>query len=1064
MRRISLKRGLLATSLLAGIAGGTWGAAFAQEADDETAPIVVTEEDEEDDEAPGQLRQERIIITGSRVARDEFSSISPLQVIDGEVARDLGLIDASDLLGQTTVVQGQQTTTGLSTSAGLLSDNGPGSATASLRGLDAGRTLVMVNGRRLAPAGVRGAPSAPDLNLIPGSLIDRVDVLLDGASSVYGSDAVAGVVNFILRTDFDGLQLDAYVTDPEMRNDGGRQHVYTATWGVSNDKGFIGVAGEHSITEGFTRRDFGSFYEPYTDPCQRFYSQGLSGEIYESCTGSFGAGAASTRFGFLGFEEGRQTPGLPAGFYPIPVTADLLTPGSVNGAALLLFPEELNAVFAPDFNRTSLYVTGEYAPGVYGDLTTYFEGSYANRQTTTNTSGQGRVDIPFNYALGNFGGTPANTAQLFFGNRFLNETEVAQARFIGGVKGDLPFMDNVGPLSNWTYDAYASYSRSNGDDAVQGIPYFPRLQQTLANTRFDTATGQFVCDPRTVTGQSQQITCRPLNFFDPTFITTGRFSDPADNEYLFPNRITNTVVEQSVYNGFISGELFDIPTGGPLSLVLGLEYREDAIKTITDAGASGGTFQGFVGDPGANGKRWLKESFAELDIPLIKDKPLIKELSFNLAGRLTEEENFGEESTYRVQGQYAPTDWLSFRGTFGTSFRAPNLGEQFGGRVTGFAPAGFADPCRTPGVAVPFGDYDNNPATPDTREYVPSLDNRDPALIANCLNGGGPFGVPGTDPFSLGIRGLGTTNPVFFGAPTQVASGSNPDLEAETSEAITYGLVFEQPWTDAFDLRTSATYYKIEVNDEVDSLTAQTIVTRCYNSVGLTDPTCGFLTRAPRDPADDTSGEVTFVNALNQNLGQQVVEGIDYNAEFGFDFNLPRIEGDFRYDLIARATQSLTQTGEEFQATQTFINDDLGEFGNPEWRLNLTNIFGFGDYSFLWQSRYLDSMIEDNDDEFDQVTTGFDPCIQAGDRFPGGSPQAGNVPAGACISFDNVTDYWVHDMAVTWRGETTTLRAGISNVFDDAPPITNNNGQGTLGGIGYDLGGRTLFVNVSKRF
>ena len=1054
MSRISMKKGLFATSILAGVSGGLWGAALAQDAPPADDAVVVIEEDDDEDES----RQERVVVTGSRIARDEFSSVSPLQVISGEVARDLGLVDASDLLGQTTVVQGQQTTTGLSTSAGLLSDNGPGSATASLRGLDSGRTLVLVNGRRLAPAGVRGAPSAPDLNLIPGTLIERVDVLLDGASSVYGSDAVAGVVNYILRTDFDGLQLDAFVTDPEMSNDGGRQQVYTATWGVSNDKGFMGFAAEHSFTEGFTERDFGSFYEPYQDPCQSVYTQGLSGQIYESCGGSFGAGSASTAaFGFLGFEEGRNEAGLPPGFFQIPVTGDLLLPESENGAALLLWPEELNAVFRPDFQRTTLYSVGEYAPGLYGDLTTYYEASYSSRETLTDSSGQGAVDIPGDYALGNFGGL---TGTLFYNSRFRNDTEVSQMRIIGGVKGDLPFMDSVGPLSNWTYDAYASYSRSNGTDVVSGVPFTPRLEQTFSNTRFDDDLGEFVCDDRPVNGTV--VTCRPLDFFDPTFITTGRFSDPADNEYLFPNRITNTIVEQTVYNAFATGELFDIPTGGPLSLVVGFEYREDAIKTVTDAGASGGDFDGFFSDPGSNGDRWLREAFTEIDAPLLMDKPFAQELSLNLAARYTEEENFGSETTYRIQGQYAPVDWLRARATFGTSFRAPNLGEQFGGRVVGFGNPN--DPCRVPGLAVPFDDYDNDPNTPDTREYNPDLETREQVVIDNCLNGGGPFNIEATDPFALGVSGLGTQNPVFFGSPTQVASGSNPELDAETSEALSAGFVFEQPFTDAFDFRASVTYFEIEVNDEVDQLTANTIVNRCYNSVGLTDQTCQFLTRAPRVDGDDASGEITFVEALNQNLGTQVVEGIDYNAEFGIDFNLPRLENEVRWDFIFRGTQSLTQTEEEFRVDDVFINDDLGEFGNPEWRLNFTNIFSYGDYGLLFQSRYIDEMIEDNDDPFDTQTSGFNPCVQAGDVFPAGSPEAGTAPNGACISLDNVDDYWVHDLSANWRGETLVIRAGISNVFDEAPPLTNNNGQGTIGGVGYDLGGRTFFVNVSKSF
>lgn len=1038
---LSLKL-VLSLFLVAGSVGIYGNTALAQDADaddDDDQDFVVEAADPDEDD---EVRADRIVVTGSRIARDTYSSVSPLQVVDGEVSRDLGLVDAADLLRQTTVVQGQQITTGVSTSAGLLTDNGPGSANADLRGLSAGRTLVLVNGKRLAPAGVRGAPSAPDLNLIPGTLIERVDVLLDGASSVYGSDAIAGVVNYILRTDFDGLQFDAYYTDPEMTGDGGKQQVYSATWGVNNDRGFIGFAAEHTKTDGFSERDFGSFYAPYRGDCRSAITQGASGTLYESCTGAFGAGAASTSaFGFLGFEEGRNEPGLPANFFQIPITADLLTPGSESGAALLLFPEELDAQLQPNFDRTTMYTTGEYAPGLYGDVTGYFEASWAQRQTSTDTSGQGAIELPGSYALGNFGGQPGT---LFYNNRFQNDTEVSQTRLIAGIKGDLPFMD-VGTLNNWTYDAYASYSTSSGEDVVTGIPFFPRLEQTLSNTRFDEASGEFVCDPRTVPGEGQQVTCRPLDFFDPTFIRTGRFSDEADNEFLFPNRITNTTVVQKVYNAFVTGELFDIPTGGPLSIVVGGEYREDSINTDTDAGAAGGDFLGFVGDPGSNGERWLKEAFTEIDAPLILDKPFVRELSVNFAARFTEEQNFGSETTFRIQGQYAPVDWVRARATFGTSFRAPNLGEQFGGRVTGFANPN--DPCRVPGIAVPFVDDDNDPTTPEIRLYNPDLDPRDPVLLENCRSGGGPFNLPPTDPTELGVRGLGTQNPVFLGAPTQVASGSNPNLDAETSEALSAGIVFEQPWTDAFDLRVSATYYNIEVDDEVDQLSANVIVNRCYNTPGLADRTCGFITREPRDPNVPESGEVTFVEALNQNLGTQEVEGIDYNAEFFSDFNVPGISNRVSYRGILRATQSLTQTEEEFQVNEVFVDDNLEEFGNPEWRLNLTNIVGYGDWQVLWQSRYISSMIEDNDDPEDEQTSFFNPCVQAED--------------GPCLSFDNLSDYWVHDASITWRGESIVVRGGVNNVFDNAPPLSNNNSLGAIGGIGYDLGGRTLFLNLS---
>lgn len=1036
-----LKKKLFATTLLAGVAGGLWaGAAIAQEADGEE--VTVIEEVDEEDEA----RQERIVVTGSRIARDEFSSASPLQVVDGEVARDLGLIDAADLLGQTTVVQGQQTTTGVSTSAGVVTLNGPGSATASLRGLDPGRTLVLINGRRLAPAGVRGTPSAPDLNLIPGSLVDRVDVLLDGASSVYGSDAVAGVVNYILRTDFDGLQLDAFVTDPEMQGNGGQQQVYSATFGVSNDRGFMSFAAEYSKSQGFRGTQFGSFYEPYANGCRTAYQRGASGTIYENCGLSFGEGSVTgTSFGFLGYELGAQTPGLPDGFVILNPFAELelLNPDNRQGQLLLNYPEFLDANIAPNFQRLTLFTAGEYDLGLYGNMTAYYEGSHAIRETVNNSSGQGNIPLTADYALNGFN----QNATLYFSSRFETVTEVAQTRLVGGLRGDLPVFDDFGPLNNWGYDVYASYSRSNGDDAIKGIPFFPNLEQTLSNTVVDPVTGEASCTSRGLSTTAQTVGCRPLNFFEPNFLFGGRFADPEDNEYLFPNRTTNTVVEQTVVSGFASGDVYELPAG-PVSAVLGFEYREDIINTLTDAGTAQGLFQGFSADPGANGSRNLEEVFGEIEVPVFKDMPFADELTFNLAARYTSENNFGEETTYRVQGQYAPVDWFTLRSTYGTSFRAPNVGEQFGGRAVSFQSP--ADPCRVPGVAVPFGDYDNDPTTPDTRQYDPTLDPREQQVLDNCVNGGGPFGIPGTDPTSLGIVGLAGSTPVFLGAPTQVATGSNPDLAPETSTAFTAGFVFEQPWMDEFDFRASATYYEIEIEDEVASLAASQIVGACYDSPGLTDPQCEFVTRVPRVAGDERSGEITFVEALNQNLDQRTTRGIDYNIEFGYEFNVPQLDAPIDYELIVRATQTLEQV--ELQAvTGGFdVDDDLREYGNPEWRLNLTNIASWNDWSFLWQSRFIGNMIEDNDDPIDEQTFGLYACRIAGDA--------------PCISVDSLDHYWVHDMSVRYSTGDWVFRGGFSNVFDEAPPITSNNTVALLGGIGYDIGGRTAFLNVTKTF
>ena len=1042
------KSRLLQSTILGGLIVGFAAPAYAQ-VDPITTDVeqIVEDEDEFFEESDGE-----IVVTGSRLRRNEFTSASPLQVIDGELARDLGLVDAADLLGQTTVVQGQQITTGLSTSAGNLSENGPGSATASLRGLNPGRTLVLVNGRRLAPAGVRGAPSAPDLNLIPGSLIERVDVLLDGASSVYGSDAVAGVVNYQLQREFEGIQLDAFATVPELPGNAGHQEVFSLKTGLSNDKGFLTFAAEHSRTAGYPESALVDFYKPYAGGCLSFVTLGSDGTLFEPdrCSGSFGAGSAISPFGFVGYQEGaNEGGGLPVNFTRIGVTSNLIQPDDVDGQRLLLFPEELNAAFAPDFNRTSLFTFGEYDTGLYGNMTAYFEASYATRETKTNTAGQGAIEMPGDYLFNDFGGATT----LFFQSRFVNDTNVAQTRFIGGLKGDLPFLEKAG-LDNWAYDMYASYSRSSGQDSVSGVPYLPRLEQTLANTRFDENLGEAVCDDRAIPREGQTIGCRPLDFLSPTFLFEGRFDDPDDTAYLFPNRLTDTVVKQNIIAGYLSGDLFDIPTGGTVIAGFGGEYREDAIETRTSLA---GDFLGFFNDPGANGARTLKEVFGEIELPLVKDKTGIHDLSLNLAARYTDESNFGSAETYSVKGTYAPTDWLSFRATYGTSFRAPNLGEQFGGRVTGFGNPG--DPCRVPGIAYQFLDTDNDDTTDPVRVYVAEDDPRQQDLIDRCTNGGGPFGISATDPTRLGLSGYGTSSGAFFGAPTRVASGSNPELSPETSTAISIGGTFEQKWFDDFDFRIAVNYFEIEIEDEVNQLTARTIVNRCYNSANLDDPTCAFFTRDPRIDGDEVSGEVSFVNAQNQNLGRQNVEGIDYNVEFGFDFNTPFSDDAVDYGLIFRGTQSLNQEVEEAVIEGVIINDQLGEYGNPKWRLNLTQSLTWKDFGFLFQSRYLSSMVEDNilEERNDPVTTGFSRCVQTLGRFDdNGDPN--------CRQFDDLADYWLHNASISFAKDTYVLRVGVNNVFDTAPPLTDNNDLGSLGGIGYDIGGRTYFVNATKRF
>ena len=221
--------------------------AFAQDDDDDDDDEEQTEEEES---TLADEPMEEVTVTGSRLIRTTYNNISPLQIIDTEVEREAGLLDTAEILQKATQAQGQQIDL---TYTGYVLDNGPAASTISLRGLGAARSLVLINGRRLAPAGVEGAPSTPDLNLIPGALVQQYELLLDGASSVYGSDAVAGVVNVILVKDFDGLEVNLF-TDMDQFS-GKSSNNLALKWGQNFDRGFYGLAFNYDFSEAVTRAD-----------------------------------------------------------------------------------------------------------------------------------------------------------------------------------------------------------------------------------------------------------------------------------------------------------------------------------------------------------------------------------------------------------------------------------------------------------------------------------------------------------------------------------------------------------------------------------------------------------------------------------------------------------------------------------------------------------------------------------------------------------------------------------------------------------------------------------------
>ena len=474
---------LLRSTILAGFAasGLAMSPVYAQEA--EQVPDQAEEEDDSDD---------TIVVTGSRLRRNEFTSVSPLQVVDGETARDLGLVDASEILTNTSVASGQQNTVVSSTGLALQQAfTTVGSQTPSLRGLGSSvtgraRNLILINGRRYGPVGIGGAPANPDTSMIPGSLVARTEVLLDGASSVYGSDAVAGVINYIMRTDFDGVE--ATVSTRQTEYGAGQNDFLSLATGISNDRGYMNFALEYQQTAEITK------YDVYND-ILGLMTTGTDGNEY-ACSLAIGefddgrqvsicsdtpAGFTITGFGHFVPNHGTNTPGV--NYSLVPGRSDFVyRSGSyflpqedpdING-----FPQNYDDTFVPDSRRLTMFTSGEYDMD-FGDNTSFFfEAMYSERELKSQGSGQ--YVLPYG-ASNPFNPDPRSGGLIVGLQRIDTDQTLNVSRFVGGFRGDLPQIDFMG-LSNWGYEIFGSVHRSNGVQSVYGFLHEDRVVQALANS------------------------------------------------------------------------------------------------------------------------------------------------------------------------------------------------------------------------------------------------------------------------------------------------------------------------------------------------------------------------------------------------------------------------------------------------------------------------------------------------------------------------------------------------------------------------------------------------------
>lgn len=996
-------------------------------------------------EAESDERVEEIVVTGSKLRRDEFSSISPVQVIGGQEAVKIGIADTTQMIAESPVVFGTQldgsVNAGSTTGAveGVPA-SGPGAATVALRGLGAERTLLLVNGRRLAPSGVRGAPVAPDLNLIPSAMIDRIEILTDGASSIYGADAVAGVVNIILRDNFEGAEVRGFTSMPT--EDGGQETLFSAVAGVSNDSGNITIAAEFFDRDHiFTRNRSG-----WNNCLRDIEVDPATGQTYSVCHDSRPDNAVfiGSR-GFIYDTPGTTDIGIPGFSSNAGAAAWLNRPGTnaLTGSATEtpynLQQEELDTQLQGDIQRINLYATGDYelTPG----HSLYMETSYSQRTNTDIfTSEQAFPGIPAMIpqedANGNIivDGTgapilvdnplnPFNEDALpvysLAGLTQQRETDIDNFRVVLGGEGELGFgaMRDKG----WIYDVSVAWEESSGSSVQAGM-FEPHVRESIDTLRMDSG-GNLVCGlPRTALsfGFLTPAQCVVVDWFaDSLWTTRGgnkQFATQAETDFLFGNVINTTTLNQTHLSGLITGDLFEMKHG-TVGLVLGMEWRENSIDSANDIVRAQALSASEAPDQEADtiGETSIFDIYAETELPLAEWATV------NLSGRYTDEENFGNEFTYSAKAEIQPTESLRFRGTFGTTFRAPNLREQFLAGQAGVI-AGGNDPCVVPSTANNGGVY--NPAG-DTRTQI---------VLDNCV-------LDGVDPLALGLQ----ANVLI---PTE--TGGSTNIKAETSESFTLGFVYTQDFTEAFDLDFSLTYFDIDVEDTVEELDATTILTRCYNDdPNLANALCSRVERRGVNPSNNT---VARVDSSFVNLGLVTSKGYDINIRYQDDFTLR----DTFIEMAWIVTGTNYRALEEQIDPASPIDDRVGEAGFPEWAWVLRGNFNAGNWGLAWRSRFIDEFSLDEEDiTASRNRAGRDAC---------------NVLGGptTCIKAHAGDSVWYHDLSLTYEADEWSVTGGIRNMFDQEPPlIDQGEGPARMNMVvqsTYDLYGRRFFVNATKRF
>jgi outer membrane receptor protein involved in Fe transport len=1153
-QRIAGKRLMLGSASLAMLGAALAQPAFAQAspppaapedaASEAAAPMIATAEQGVSSDSAGPATRD-IVVTGSRIVRRDFTATSPIVTVDSallEKTSSVALEANLNKLPQFAPALTQFDSQNIQSSANVTL----GASTVSLRQLGANRNLVLLDGRRGTP--INGA-GVIDINTIPSAAIQRVEVITGGASSTYGADAVGGVVNFILKNNFQGLEADAQVSLTE-RGDGFEYRVSAITGANFDDgNGNVLIGMEHFEREAVRRTGRQAYIDQYRSrSVGGTATQGVT-ENYISMTGNTPSRAA------VDAVFGRK--GAPAGLVPTTTSiflntddslfvntsraaiagtqtyapivygyngdidglfrkvTDAGTIGENNLAELASIPQDRWSFFAKahyDFSdnisffsqsyfaKTSTVSVSQFAPAVsgWGTLIPHGNAVYTGN-AALNTPSSLNADGTTNAAYrsgGRFGLNCGPTggctnSQVFpvspelatlLASRVVpvvaGETAAARASRLANlgcaptvvpgaagsganctfalnqflkqlgerrtVNNNLSFQLLAGfngkvPGTDWTWEIFGSHGETVAKTDQLGFGSVQRWRAVVSSPNYGVGFNATGNQGNPGNGfQGANATC-----------TTGvsPFNQGQDwwadcKAAVQTNTQNENRIAQTQWQGNLQGGLFDLPYG-QLRFAAGAEYRRNSIKFTSDSSATQGSsfLEGVIGifpQGSTRGSTSVTEFYGELLVPVLADLPFAKAVNLELGYRTSDYSSIGRVGTYKINGDWQVTDWLTFRGGYQKASRAPNLGELFTAATQTLDSATEGDPCSTRNPSNPrfVGAYSANPTlNPDAA-----------ATRALCTQ---IMGQVASD-FFYNVDNLNNQSNAA-NASAFLSLIGNPNLKQEDATTYTIGGVIRSPFSSPWlvRLRASVDYYNVKLTNAISQQGQDGIYRRCFSKAF--NPTltyndfCALVQRNPANGIPATTS-VTFSNG-----GAVTTAGVDAQIDWGLNFKDAGIAlpGSFSLNFLVNYLDTFKTTTD---AGIIPAVDFAGTLGGGQVGTNAG--------AYRWKS-------------FTTLTYALQPAtisLQWRHLPKTKASIAANIPT---TTFVGAPNYDVFDLSGTLavtRG--IVFRFGVDNLFDKRPPVVTYDPQAVLptlagGNISpgyYDILGRRFYLGAKAKF